>query len=205
MGPVARTLLYAARWVAYGRADCIDAVSHGWMATWPTLDAADRAELARLLDAQIVSTCEASGRAAWASLAEWCRARLGPVAEWPCESCQHRREAMARGEGCDCRCHPAAWPGVATVARNLAPSATWGSDYDGSATVSIPGGEAFLSVEPSGDVVIVVGGAKWRGYATGPFLREDAEAWLRARSASSMRRAAWAAALLGALGWEVTP
>lgn len=225
MSPVAHALLCAVRY-AHGRslaphAEVIAAVR----ILWPTLDERDRRGWLALVEEQVpahlrrmietvgdgivpVSRAEVEGELRdYEALFAWCRSRLGPVAAWPCDACAHRREAMARGDSCDCRCHPPAWPGVTAVARNLAPSAAWVFGVDGCAHVNATGAEewAWLTVEPSGDVVIVVGGAKWRGYATGPFVREDAEAWLRARAATSMRRAAWARALLAALGWEVTP
>lgn len=220
MSPVATVLLHSVRY-SHGRSlhtyeDTIAAAR----LLWPTFDEHDRRcwldlvadqvprDLRRMIDAHggsVVPVTRAELErelAAYEALVEWCRARLGPVAEWPCESCGHHREAMARGEGCLCRCHPAAWPGVATMARNLAPSAEWTWETDGAANVHLPDGEAFLAVETAGDVVICVGGAKWRQWAGHPMLRDDAETWLWARASSSMRRAAWARELLVALGWD---
>jgi hypothetical protein len=141
--------------------------------------------------------------AAHEAMVAWCSRRLGPVAGWPCEACDHLPAEHARGEACRCRCHPPAWPGVATTSRNIAPGGAWEFEATGAATVAVHDCDpwAWLTVEPGGDVVIVVGGLKWRRLAAHPLCRDDAEAWLRARATSPMRRGASARALLVALGW----
>jgi hypothetical protein len=230
-------LLFAIRY-SHGRGshpyqDCIAAVREVWATQadhdrryW--LDVVGE-EVPRELSAMIsrtsperlvpISRCELEEEAAaYGRLFAWCSRRLGALAHWPCDRCDHLAADFTRGSGCDCSCHKlpdASLP----FARSIWPEATWAAlPHESGVIVTVTArqptgatcdGEIVLQVHNGRFRVVVILGEErvWRidrwvvSEQNGRIARRVIESLLERRAGyigaySPSVRKSWAAAAL---------